>query len=353
MTGRAKCYTIFPMTFTITVHGDSCKELTEKLEALADERLRALGLQRQRILAAILVASLPDERQLGLFDPQQRLIILSERFVEGGSWEDVSSVFLHELAHALDLHRHGSTGHTPLFRKCCADLGLDPGFSKSKVKVRLDETEGKREKIRKLMALSGSSTYENEAAEAIRKARKLMLECGEEPPEQEKVYSAVLYQGRNCPSWTKALCSYVAETCGVFALFDKLDGDARLRVFGSLEEVEFAVYLTSSLLEAADREILSLRSQGTRISRPAFLYATLRSLREKTYDKEGSTALLPVAEKNEALARRLVYDNKLRLETKHSKVRFSDLGSYRKGQEFGKDLDVAAQRGQKLIARKD
>ena len=85
---------------------------------------------------------------------------------------------LHELAHALDYALHGFlSGHSPSFRECCRMLGLDPGFEKSRVRLSAAERNGRKDRIRKLLALS-SSPFENEASEAIRKAKALMAKEG-------------------------------------------------------------------------------------------------------------------------------------------------------------------------------
>ena len=338
-----------PMTFLISVHGDNYSELCGKLESLAEERLGPLHLTLSKLCRHLQIAALPEEQRLGFFDKEQRIIVLSERLAQSSSWEDVSSVFLHELSHALDMFLHGTTGHTPDFRACCCRLGLSPEFSKSRVAVKLEKTDMKRAQIRKLMALSASSGYENEAAEAIRKAQRLMTEYGEAPEERAKVYSATMHEGKKTPSWARLLANYLAETCGVYSIFEKGAQGTRLRVYGSLEEVEFAVYLTTYVLEAAEREMARLRRDGERVSRPSFLYASIAALKEKTYDKKDSAALMEVKLENENLARRLVFGEKAVIHLRRSQSSFSDLSSFQKGHSFGSTLETGDGNKQKLI----
>lgn len=53
-------------------------------------------------------------------------IILSSYLLKTQNKELIMKTFLHEVAHAIDFERHGSSSHGPLWQQIMIELGLDP-----------------------------------------------------------------------------------------------------------------------------------------------------------------------------------------------------------------------------------
>ncbi|MDA1256342.1 MAG: SprT-like domain-containing protein [Chloroflexi bacterium] len=66
-------------------------------------------------------------RTLGSYRPDIRLISLSSRLLTFGDPEHVTTVLLHETAHAITHHRDKkASSHGRLFKVVCRELGIEP-----------------------------------------------------------------------------------------------------------------------------------------------------------------------------------------------------------------------------------
>ena len=333
------------MDRTIRARSPELDKIAAELRELAAEKLKTLGLSANAVSEILISPDLPDSA-LGLFRPDDRSIIISEELVSEGTKEDIRNIFLHELAHAVDWLLNNGNGHGASFHECCRMLGLSPGFSRSRVSLSIRERSSRREKIRKLMALS-SSPFENEAAEAIRKAQKLMLEGNMEVSDREKIHTAELFSAGRLPFWAKELSSYAGSSSGAFVLTLSKPESRTIMLHGSVEEVELAIYIFDYVVSAAEREIKAQRKSGKKISKGSFICGAVDALSAKTGKTAESTALMVVEERNRALAKKLIYsDAKIRRTYSSTPI---DSGSYQSGRAFGKELNIPERIRIKLI----
>ena len=217
-------------------------------------------------------------------------------------------------------------------------LGALPEFSRSHVRLSIDKQNSRREKIKKLMALS-SSPFENEAAEAIKKAQKLMIE-GNIPPEvdDKRIYTADLYEAKRLPFWTRELAWYASSSSGVYNVIIPGNESRIITVHGSVEEIELALYIFDYVVSAADREIKAMRAKGKSISKGSFICGAVDVLSEKTKGTAEEKALMVISKDNEKLAKELIYNTvKIRRTYAHTSINTS---SYNLGHDFGSRLDI-------------
>ena len=116
-------------------------------------------------------------------------IRLSRALVDDHPWDAVREVLFHEMAHQLADELFGArdeTAHGPAFLKACGLLGANPRasgrFSLPTDQVRRADarsTDRSAERIRKLLALAGSSNP-HEADAAMLKAHQLMARVNAE-----------------------------------------------------------------------------------------------------------------------------------------------------------------------------
>lgn len=65
-------------------------------------------------------------RSLGLCSPKKRTIFLSRYFLDKVSDFETRDTVLHEIAHALEVIRHGTSGHGPVWKSICREVGAQP-----------------------------------------------------------------------------------------------------------------------------------------------------------------------------------------------------------------------------------
>ena len=332
------------MDRTIRASSSMIDKQIGKLWDLYNDKTAELHIQPQIVSVILAVPSLPGNI-LAMFRPEDKAITIIEDVLISNP-EDMENIFLHELAHALDWYLYKASGHGQTFRECCRMLGALPEFSRSHVRLSIDKQNSRRETIKKLMALS-SSPFENESASAIRKARKLMAESGLDGCAHEKIYMTALHSAGKFSYGTKMLLSYVEKASGVFIVTTHEGKERKAIAYGSLEEVEFSLYLFDYLSSSADREIRTRRKQGEHISKDNFMMGMIETLSSSTSESALDTSIIAIHDKNRDKAKRMIYPN-TRLVTRSSRSSASfDDGSYGIGKCFGDNLEVP-----KAITRK-
>lgn len=115
-------------------------------------------------------------RTLGCWEVDTRLIRLSTRLFEHGSWAEMESVLRHEMAHQVVDEVFGAPHeppHGPAFKRAARLLGAAAGATIPVTEA--EETPARIVlKIQKLLAL-GTSPHHKEAEAALNKAHELML----------------------------------------------------------------------------------------------------------------------------------------------------------------------------------
>ena len=341
------------MDRTIRVRSLNLDKAEAGLSALGKMKERELedaGIISSPLFSALCIAPDLEDGKLGYFSPEGKVIVISENVINTAGEDAIRNIFLHELAHALDFALHGSlSGHSPAFRECCRVLGVDKGFEKSRVRTSITSANDKRDRVKKLLALS-SSPFENEAAEAIKKAKLLMARDGItlDEDKEEKIYMVPLYQGARFPFSIRMLLTYISKTTGVYVVISQDTNTKTAIAYGSLEETEASIYLYDYLISAAEREIKTLRKNGERISKDSFLRGALTKLTEKTADKSSDNALVAIRDENRKLAKKIVFSN-TKLTSAKVRAHGGDVSSYTKGMGFGAKLSVPSAIGRKEL----
>lgn len=71
---------------------------------------------------------------LGLCSPAQKTIFLSTYFLDKVSEIETMDTILHEIAHALEAVRFGTSGHGPKWKAICLEVGAKP-VAKCRTKI--------------------------------------------------------------------------------------------------------------------------------------------------------------------------------------------------------------------------
>jgi hypothetical protein len=179
-----------------------CEMLSAALEAALLRELRSCfdwenhARFRSRLVPPVFALSASPAR-LGQWVRATRTIELSRTLVVERPWIEVLAVLQHEMAHQFVdeiLGVRDETAHGETFRRVCAERGIDARAAGAPVpadaaaaaepEAGTDDTSGARlraaevdrvlDRIRKLLALAGSSN-QHEAELAMRKAHELML----------------------------------------------------------------------------------------------------------------------------------------------------------------------------------
>src|SRR5450432_187832 len=115
--------------------------------------------------------------RLGAWVRATRTLELQRRMVMTRPWPEVMAVLEHEMAHQyVDevLQVRDETAHGETFRKVCEERGIDARANGPPIVPEEPGTEKTLDRIRKLLALAGSSN-QHEAEAAMKKAHELML----------------------------------------------------------------------------------------------------------------------------------------------------------------------------------
>ena len=327
------------MDRTIRASSSMIDKQIGKLWDLYKDKTAELHIQQQIVSVILAVPILPGNI-LAMFRPDDKAITIIEDVLISNP-EDMENIFLHELAHALDYSINGRlSGHSAGFRECCRILGVDPGFEKSRVRTGLGERKEKKDRIRKLLALS-SSPFENESAEAIRKAKMLMAKDGITitDDKEERIYMVPLYTAKRYPFSIRQLLSYISNTTGVYIVISEGREGKTAFAYGTLEETEASIYLYDYLIGAAECEIKRIRAENGKVSKDSFLRGAIAVLSERTADEGIDNALIAIQSENMRLTKKIVFpETRIRLTTMRSHG--GDAESYSKGRGFGSRLTV-------------
>ena len=341
------------MDRTIRVRSSRLDRTAAELEVLGREKeskLEAAGIIHGLLFRGICIAPALEEGKLGYFSPSDQSIVISEETVTNCSVDTVRNIFLHELAHAMDWNISGAiSGHSVLFRQYCRMLGADPGFEKSRVRTGISTGRSRKDRIRKLLALS-SSPFENEAAEAIRKAKQLMAEAGIEAVDDDdkRICMVPLYEARRFPFSVRQLLSYISSSTGVYIVVSWNGESKQAIAYGSLEETEASIYLYDYLISATEREIRKLRARGEKVSKDSFLRGVISELSGKTAEAASDNALVAIRDENMHLAHEIVFPG-TRISHRTLRSHGGDAASFSRGRGFGGKLDIPSRIERKKI----
>lgn len=88
------------------------------------EKMRQYGLSHWKFTFS------NTKRALGDCHPARKQIRISTYHVQGSEEKEIKDTVLHEIAHALDYERNGSTSHGPKWKEICLEVGAIPKSQK-------------------------------------------------------------------------------------------------------------------------------------------------------------------------------------------------------------------------------
>lgn len=314
------------------------------------------------------------ERQWGSWHPATKTIRLAARLIRDHSWDVVTSVFKHEMAHQLVTEHFGDRdGHGPLFARACEMLGvpeqfrgasgdiprtlpaLDDGPQEGRERALIDKTE-------KLLALARSDN-EHEAVLAMAKANELIEKYNLrriEGRQQTDYEYLIINPGRKrIENFQRKICFILINFYYVKVIFSRLY-DARacchyktIEIFGSRENVLIAHYVYSFL----ERKMHSLWKDHQRLhnlpgkGKRSFLLGLLDGFAEKlsTMKKQRQAKTADPARKTQTTALIRAEDRRLdeyigrrhpRLRTKKPPRTRIHPDEYQAGQHQGRQLTL-------------
>lgn len=333
----------------IEVVGERESEVVNKLKKDGDN---AIAKAKQsisfdsRLYNAILFVPNLENNALGLFIEKNQVIALDESILDC-QYDAIRNIFLHELAHALEFNIYKEcSGHGERFHKLCALIGVEEGFEKARtdIKSKLEEKNKAKAKVNKLLSLSGSTSFDAEAALALSMAEKLTKEYALTLTEEkeEKLYLAPLIEKSRISASDIYIINIVERATGIFAVRSRNKNISLIRIFGSLEQVELAIYLFDYLDGEIDREIAKLRHQGKSITKNGFTLGVYQKLKEKLSPSSSETtkAIVLVKEENKRLAQKLFFKEK-KLRNEKRAIRSATKESIESGNKLGAKLDLS------------
>ena len=223
-------------------------------------------------------------RTYGTWNAGRREIGISALHIEADPWLEVAQTLRHEMAHQVADEVYGATDESP----------HGPAFQRASRKLRVDHLDPERPatphpgrsrlvaRVQKLLALS-SSANEHEAALALRKARRLLLQHDLEPDRVGAGDGAHAYGSqwlgpirKRHHAWEYSLGAVLQDHFGVAVLWttafragDCTRGTA-LEVYGTPEHLELAEHVHTVLwrllpkLWDAHRRAVGIRSNHER-----------------------------------------------------------------------------------------
>lgn len=327
----------------IRLYSRDALAISDKLEADVRNKLRANGYPDD--FARIFFSPLPDEK-LGMFSPEDKLILITESLLHNSDYGTLLNIALHEAAHFAQYAVYSTTGHDATFRTICKELGAEEGFEKARISI---EKQAKvLDKIKKLEALS-SSPFESEAQSAMQKVRQLMAEHSIriDGDEEYKIYEMDLITTSRIFQKHKCLANMIKLLSGVYVVSFHSDSFSGIRAYGDKEELEVASYLFDCLERSIDKELGKRRKENPFVFKGAigtssFYHGVYSAISTRFSDDKGGEeahALVLLHSGNEERAKTLVFD-KMRLRSRKNYYRQNN-SVYNEGCSFGSRLNIS------------
>jgi hypothetical protein len=328
----------------------------------------------------------PMSDKWGQFEPEKRRINLHQDLFKRGGWEAVRGVFLHEVAHQLVYQFYPKAyrdepPHGRAFRNMAESLNLNEIFIRASLDIRDDKDLppnpiGKKSKdmeghpvlskVKKLLALSGSSN-QNEAAAALAAAERLLSRHNLSKPETDggstpferwrlkvgckRVESKLSYIASILHKFFFVECIFVKE-------FDPMAGEyvMRLEILGKPVNLAMAEHVFHFLEERAETLWLAFKptahflGESGRGAKNTFVISMLSAFEDKLHKerKEAIKATPPeVAQREMALVESDGFSLKCFLRECYPRTRTANPGhrpnapnSARAGRKAGEDLTI-------------
>lgn len=324
------------MQWTIKAYSKSNLIMMEKLKKMAAEKTSFP-------LYDVFFAPIKENDKLAYFDQNELIIVLSDKLpIEDDN--TIEQIFLHELAHFIQYNLMGYTAHDKDFRQIAKSIGIDENFSHSMVSI--EQKQNRLSKIKKLLALSGSSEL-FEAESALKKAQELIAKTPLSNTLQTSVYETTLTSGKTI-STIDVLLAKMAKLISPVFLIKTRDDDTyknSLKCYGSFDSIMLFTYLYDFFSYAVDREYCEFKKTGnmktSKSDRINYYHGIYRTLKERLCpqtDSPTSKSLVKLNSDIEKITRQIMFPKE---RIGKSSSRFSYNGnSYKRGFEDGKKLKV-------------
>lgn len=187
------------------------------------------------------------ENQLGYYDKTQHVISIDLSFTPECCRETLENIYLHELAHAIDIYLNKSSKHDSKFSEICKEIGAKEEFSRAKVNINKDKIKSK---IDKLLALS-KSDFEGEATSALNKAKQMMLSSGLSylySDDEDELFGCIFENKKTLDAYKKVIISFVCRITGAFHFLSSYGKMKTIEVYGSADQVETTMYVYNDLV---------------------------------------------------------------------------------------------------------
>ena len=295
---------------------------------------------------------------LGSWNETARLITISEKLLELGTWEDIRLVLKHEMAHQIvseifDIRNAKS--HGLAFRRACKILEIPYSRCYTPSALRSELNPGRNAKVHKLLALSNSSN-KFEAERALQKAHELILKYNIEMQNKES-YSryGVRILGpvyKRTPSFVWRIVSilekfyfvqYIRRPVRRSSCTDQKSLGNIFEIYGTIQNLDLAEYAYYFLLNQgaieweAYRKLNDLQNNKFKISFLSGLYQGFQQkLEQHTLNLQDNRALVWTGDKNlnRFFRQRNPYIRRLRSTSE------IDIASHSAGERFGKHFTI-------------
>lgn len=250
------------------------------------------------------------ETRWGEFDEPTRTISISRKLVKNHPWHQVIGVFRHEMAHQLVAESRYGSGvddrpHSEQFRAACRRLGVPDQFAKAgldlqgsdldwRTEKRDEATEKILEKVRKLLALAGSSN-EHEALLAMERVRELYAKYNLENAKTEAssafVHLVICDGKKQMQAWHQKTIGILIEHFFVKVITFRqyntktCEHDFAIELIGSRENVlmaEYVYYFLQRHLELLVKDAAQVKGKRFgRTERSSYRLGALNGFAEK------------------------------------------------------------------------
>ncbi len=322
--------------------------LSEEVRKTSNELIN-LGIAARRNLKTNVYGGLPmiifantESEELGHYDMSQNLIVLSIELLGKDATEIRNNVYLHELAHWVDVMINKGSAHDSTFKEICADLGVEPDYSRATVKDFFEKKAKMRSKVEKLIALS-SSDFEGEADSAIAKAQALMEKYNikyTESDSEDEIFGVDVYTAGRMDVWRVLLTGVIADITGAFHLTNHNSKGKTLSFFGSAEQVESALYLWEQLTYNVELEYKKIRKTVTGTVRPAEIHNGIVLGLKRKVASSSCKSLIPSQRKNENIYCRITG-----IKISHTSIKSGQSAQFRAGLSSGAAMAVPSGKG--------
>jgi hypothetical protein len=288
---------------------------------------------------------------LARWSPETRTICFGRRLVVEQPWAVVVEVLRHEMAHQYVsevLKVRDETAHGPAFRKVCAERGIDPAANGIPT-AALDEDDPRTKvlrRVQKLLAL-GESPNANEAAAAMRRAQRLMLEHNLSPGHRAATYGFLQLgaPALRVPAHHRILAGILADSFFVRAIWvpgwipRKARRGRVLEITGTPSNLATAEYVYTYVLRTAER--LWLEDLAPAAEKGRFLLGVMLGFRDKLDAQRRQDAEEGLVWVGDAALQDFVGLRHPRLRSSRA-VTFHETDAWHRGRAAGRSIELRA-----------